>query len=209
MLPAPAESPEEKRERERELHRQRQARYADRKKAEASGAIDSPLAESAHESLASGQTVSPDSLTVGRAPADAAADTDTKRLPAGAPVFHWKLPFGKSESRAKIKLFTAKEAEEELERLTEVYWRGSGLLDDLLEIVVKDHEPVTIWQLDQEEAGTLAAMHLERAKTNEESARSARKLLEIYDRLYLYLLIGPRAKATFSHVKAHGGFSFK
>ncbi len=158
----------------------------------------------------SGQSVSRESLTQEVKQPDALTGADAKTLPVGAPVFRWKLPFvGKMQAQAKVKLFSQKEAEEELERLTEVYWRGSGLLDDCLEIIVKDHEEVQIWQLDQEEAATLAAMHLERAKTNEESARSARKLLEIYDRFYIYLLVGPRLKATYSHVKAHKGLSFK
>lgn len=207
----PAETPEAKRERERELHRQRQARYADRKKAETAATIETPLAESPHESSVSGQSVSTDSLTVSRAPADAAADADGLPRPVGAPRFSLKIPFvgKKDEKPARVKLFSKQEAEEELERLTDVYRRGSGLLDDLLEIIVKDHEPVQIWQLDDEEAMTLAAMHLERARTDEEAARSARKLLEIYDRLYRYLLVGPRMKATFSHVKEHGGLSFR
>jgi hypothetical protein len=122
-----------------------------------------------------------------------------------APRFQLKMPFSKTSDR----LFTQSEAEDELARLTEIYFRGSGLLDDILEIIVKDHEPVQIWQLGTDEAEQLAFMHLERAKRDKEAARSARKLLEIYDRLYLWMIVIPRVQATGRHVKEHKGLSFK
>lgn len=115
----------------------------------------------------------------------------------------------KSDAPTKVRLYTKAEAEDALPRLKDIYWRGSGLLDDVLEIVVKDHEPVNIWQLSEEEAEMLAAMHLERAKHDESAARSARKLEEIYDRLYFYMLVIPRVQATGRHVMMHKGFGFK
>jgi hypothetical protein len=93
--------------------------------------------------------------------------------------------------------------------LYDIYFRGSGLLDDILEIIVKDHEPVTIWQLDEDEAAMLTEMHLQRATYDKRAAESAHQLLALYDRLYMYLLAGPRAKLTYSHIKEHGGLSFK
>jgi hypothetical protein len=125
--------------------------------------------------------------------------------PKAAPRFQLKMPFGKTSDR----LFTQAEADDELTRLTEIYFRGSGLLDDVLEIIVKDHEPVQIWQLGQDEAEQLAFMHLERAKRDKEAARSARKLLEIYDRLYLWMIVVPRVQATGRHVKEHKGLGFR
>lgn len=122
-------------------------------------------------------------------------------------TFRLKNPFkGNHENE---RLFTDKEAEGEFERLRDVYFQGSGLLDDILEICVKDHEPVQIWQLSPEEADTLASMHLQRAKYDKKAAASARQLLALYDRLYLYILTVPRVKLTYSHVKEHGGFSFR
>jgi hypothetical protein len=126
----------------------------------------------------------------------------------GVPTFKLKNPFKKTSSEP-VKLFTQTEAELEQDKLSDVYFHGSGLLDDVLEIIVKDHEPVQIWQLERVEAEELAGLHLQRAQKSVESARSARKLLEIYDRLYMYLLIYPRARQTVDHVKEHKGFSFK
>jgi hypothetical protein len=124
------------------------------------------------------------------------------------PQFNLKLPFGKRETQ-KVKLFTDKEAGDEEDRMKDIYFRGSGLLDDILEIIVKDHEEVQIWQLSEEEAEMLAGMHLERAKKDEGAARSARKLLEIYDRLYIWMIAVPRMQATGRHVQQHKGFSFR
>lgn len=136
-----------------------------------------------------------------------------KAVPQPEPVetkakFVLKNPFEKL-GQGSAKLFTKQEAQDETERMAEIYSRGSALLDDIIEITVKDHEPVVIWQLSDEEATMLASLHLERATKDIAAARSARKLLEIYDRLYFWLLVVPRIKATGDHVQAHKGFSFK
>ena len=125
-------------------------------------------------------------------------------------VFNWRLPsFGKKGPKEPIRLFSETEAEESYDRMYEIYFQGSGLLDDVLEIIVKDHEPVTIWQLSPEEAENLATMHLSRARYDKKAAESARQLLALYDRLYMYILAVPRAKMTYEHIKTHGGLSFK
>ena|SRR5579859_3612852 len=131
--------------------------------------------------------------------------------PPVPPQFTLKNPFAKLPGKDKepIRLFSKTEAEQEAERMTEIYLRGSALLDDVLEIVVKDHEPVAIWQLDDSEAAMLATLHLERATKDVGAARSARKLLEIYDKIFFWLVVGPRIKATVDHTVAHKGFSFK
>lgn len=121
--------------------------------------------------------------------------------------FQLRNPFRGDEPNAT--LFTKEEAESELERMTEIYFRGSGLLDDVLEISVKGHEPVQIWQLEADEAQTLAEMHLSRARHDKKAAASARQLLALYDRLYMWLLALPRLKLTASLVKNQGGFSFR
>lgn len=90
-----------------------------------------------------------------------------------------------------------------------IYTQGSGLLDNILEIVVRGHEKVQIWQLDESEAEMLASMHLEKAKKDIQAARSARLLLSIYDRLFTIMLIAPRAMRTAQHIKESGGLSFK
>lgn len=122
--------------------------------------------------------------------------------------FNLKGVFSRKKSEP-AKLFDEKEADAEYDKLYEIYFYGSGILDDILEISVKGHEPVQIWQLDPDEAETLTRMHLQRATYDRRAAASARQLIALYDRLYFWLLAGPRAKATYSHVKEHGGFSFR
>lgn len=124
--------------------------------------------------------------------------------------FRLKNPFNRGDkSKTSDRLFTQEEAEEAYDRLYAVYYQGSGIIDDILEIVVKDHEPVTIWQVSPEECDNLVSMHLSRATVDKEAARSARQLLAMYDRLYRYMIAGPRVKATYTHIKEHGGLSFR
>lgn len=111
--------------------------------------------------------------------------------------------------KEEVKLITKTEVDELVTNLAYIYRNGSGLLDDILEIVVMGHEEVEIWQLDDDEAETLARMHLEKGRVDKQAAASARKLLSIYDKLFFIMLLGPRAAKTVSHVKEAGGFSFK
>jgi DNA-binding TFAR19-related protein (PDSD5 family) len=182
--PSPAELPatltaEQEADRQRELARIRQQNKRDRDRAEANGSTNG---------------------TNGATP-------PTKPEPA----FNLKGLLGRTADTAveKVKLLTKQEAEDAEEKLIELYQRGSALLDDLLEIIVRDHEPVTIWALTDEEAKTLASMHLERAKIDIGAARSVRKLLEIYDRIYMYMLFGPKVIATGKHINEHKGLSFR
>ena len=139
---------------------------------------------------------------------DGTRQDDRERVARPPYVFRLKNPFS-GKSYENERLFTDREAEGEFERLRDVYFQASGFLDDILEIIVKDHEPVQIWQLIPEEADTLASMHLQRAKYDKKAAASARQLLALYDRLYLYILGIPRAKLTAEHIKEHKGFSFR
>ena len=115
----------------------------------------------------------------------------------------------KKGSLDDVKVFTEKEASDQLEKLIFVYMRGSEILDDVLEIVVKGHEKVKIWALDEDEAKMIATMQMERAKKDKAAARTVRTLISIYDRMYLFMIVGPRVVATGQHIKAHGGLSFK
>lgn len=128
--------------------------------------------------------------------------------PVSEPTFQLKNPFKLGE-KEPAKLFTKQEVELEMERMVEIYFHGSGILDDILEIIVKGHEEVQIWQLERSEAEMLAKMHLSRAQVDKASAASARQMLAMYDRLYVWMLAIPRAKATFTHVKDNGGLSFR
>ncbi len=144
-------------------------------------------------------------------PVESPRISDRGREEPVATQFKLKWPFAKKDGEIEkpTKLFSNAEAEREFEHMKDIYFRGSGFLDDILEIVVKDHEPVQIWQISEEEATMLAINHLDRAKVDEGAARSARVLLDIYDRIYFWMVVYPRTKLTYSHVRAHGGFSFK
>ena len=96
-----------------------------------------------------------------------------------------------------------------MQRMTFIYSKMFELGDDVLEIIVKDHEEVQIWAISDEEAEMLADAHLKRAQHDVQAARSARKLLEVYDRIYFYMIVLPRTKATVTHVSKHKGLSFK
>jgi hypothetical protein len=122
-----------------------------------------------------------------------------------------RLPFleKSQDKKTPVKLFSVEEAAAEQEHMTEIYSKLFDFGDDVLEIIVRDHEPVEIWHITDEQAATLAHNHLNQARTNVEAARSARKLLEIYDRLYFYSVMIPRVVKTSNHVAEHKGLSFK
>jgi hypothetical protein len=172
---------------------------------------ESARAKDARELDRTTETVQSRVRPVNRQSKHAIEDTSYDDRRTKEPIkFQLKNPFNFKETTKKpIKLFSKPEAELEHDKLVEIYFRGSSLLDDILEIIVKDHEPVQIWQLDESEAEMLAEMHLSRAQVNEDSARSARQMLALYDRLYMYILAAPRLVSTSKHVKEHGGFSFK
>jgi hypothetical protein len=182
-------------ERRKVLNRQRQERYRDKQKQAQNGAV----------------TVSND-VTQAR-------NDDTVRFSLKETLAKIPLPGtvthndsnAKDDKKAKqeTKLISAREAEEFLEPLTYIYLNGSGLLDDILQVIVKGHEEVTIWQLDEDEAEQLAKMHLSKAKVSREASASARKLIELYDKTYFIMLLGPRAIQSGKHIVSHGGLSFK
>lgn len=111
--------------------------------------------------------------------------------------------------KEEVKLLTKTEVDALLENMVFIYMNGSGLLDNILEIIVKDHEAVSIWQLDEQEATMLARMHLERGRVDKQAAQSARVLLQLYDKIWLIMLAAPRVMGTVKHVSSHEGVSFK
>ena len=104
---------------------------------------------------------------------------------------------------------TDKDVDEHKEHLIEVYLFLSSLPDSLLEIVVKDHELVSIWQMTTEEAETFASIRLEQAKKDPKVAREIRTLIDIYEKMYFYMYLYPRLLATGRFISDHRGFSFK
>src|SRR6201986_178887 len=179
-------SPEEWEAHEKELKRQRDKRYADKKKAER-------------------LQVDPNQFGLYEVSKKNGESGDTSK---GFPRLSFKAPFGGDKKKEKAKLFTAKEVDDNLERMTEIYYRLSGIAGDILVSFTRGHEDVEIWQLSEEESETLAMIHLESAKGDEKAAASARQLLSMYSRAYMYLLIFPRIKGSVQHVRKNG-ISFK
>lgn len=207
-------SPEElaiKLENQKERHRQSQQRYQERK--DAAKLAENELERSGSESGVSENFLTHDTENLARQ----GGHLTVRNVPVDSDRFqlNFKNPFVRRgeekpvEPPAPVKLLTKEEAEGAQAKLVFLFIQLSSLGDDLLEIIVKDHEPVKIWELDEDEATALAEMQLERARKDKDAARVVRVLLRIYERLYFILLAMPRAKATVSHVKAHGGFSFR
>jgi hypothetical protein len=138
---------------------------------------------------------------------DAARERAGEGLTDSKPRFRLKGLLNKKGPQAPTKLFSKKEAEDALSRLSVVYGQGSHLLDEILEVVVKDHEPVEIWQLAPDESDTLAALHLERAQYDQKAAQSARVLLSLYDKIFILMIAWPRVILTVRHIDKHRGVS--
>lgn len=114
-----------------------------------------------------------------------------------------------TQNNAEAKLLTKEEAETNKDRLIFLYMKGTELLDDFLEVIVRDHEAVKIWAMDKDEAEMFAEMQLERARKDKGAARTVRILLKIYERWNLLLYAAPRSKASWSHIREHKGLSFR
>ncbi len=180
---------EERAEKERERNRQKQQRFRDKKREEAASS----------EGYGYGYTGNADNVT----------PIVTAQHPNGA-KFALKSPFPVKKGPSEpVKLLSKTEAEDARESLIDLFCKGSSLLDDVLEIVVKGHEPVKIWEMDEDEAALFVEAHLKRAQKEQDAARVARKLLQIYDKLFTFQYLWSRSKATFTHVKDHGGLSFR
>jgi hypothetical protein len=175
-------TPEQKQERERELARQRKARQRDREKEEAA------------------QTTSQYSSSN--------SDGDSPVSDISMSRFQFKNPFHVGGTDEKVKLFSKKEATDEQEHLAFLFFHGSALLDTFLEIVVKDHEPVAIWAMEEAEADMFAEMHLARATKDVGAARIAREALALYDKWFMLAYLTPLSIRTRSYIKEHRCFSF-
>ncbi len=119
--------------------------------------------------------------------------------------------FARTESNTTPaeKKLTHEEAGDALEKMVYMYVQFSDLLDEVLKAVVKDHEEVSIWHLDEEEATQLATFQISAAKKDPQAAKAVRAIVRVYDKLYLYMLGAPKFIATYSHIKEHGGLSLR
>jgi len=119
--------------------------------------------------------------------------------------------FARPESEVKPpeKKLTNDEADSALEKMVYMYVQFADLLDEVLKAVVKDHEEVAIWHLDEDEATQLATFQISAGKKDPQAAKTVRAIVRVYDKLYLYMLGGPKVIATFNHIKEHGGLSLR
>lgn len=122
-----------------------------------------------------------------------------------------KRPFWQAQEKPPVQLLSDKEVQDDEQKahLMVVYMFLWSLPDYVLEIIVKDHEEVQIWQLAEVEAEELAETKLRLAKTDKDTAREVRALLSVYDRMFYYTLILPRLLATGKHIKEHEGLSLR
>ncbi len=124
----------------------------------------------------------------------------------------FKNPFRHDDTTEKeepAKPLTNKEADELLQKTKDALKKAFLLPDVILEIIVKGHEEVDIWSLDDEDAESWAKLLIEQGKRNGKEAQVVRKLASAYDRLFLAGLFIPRIKQTFTHIKGHGGIGFR
>ena len=113
------------------------------------------------------------------------------------------------QARTPVKLLTDSEFDDHRTHLITVYMFLTSLPDDLLEIVVKDHEPVQIWEMDEETATDFVESLLEDAKTDKDAARQVRSLNTIYKKMRYYIYAVPRLIATGRYISEHKGFSLR
>ena len=136
------------------------------------------------------------------------ADT-VKDAVVSSPLFKLTQKAENAAPKEPLRKLSNDESEDALSKMTYMYTKFSGLLDEILEAVVRDHEPVQIWQLSDDEAQALAEMQIESGKKDPQAAKVVRTIVRAYDKLYMYMLLGPRVVATAKHVTEHKGFSLR
>lgn len=111
---------------------------------------------------------------------------------------------GKKSDLSDVKLIKESEADEKIEKLTDLFIRGSNLLDQVLQIIVKGHEEVFIWTLDEDTARIFAIQQVEAAKTNKEAAHTVARLEAIHSNIFKIQVFAPRCIATGKLIKDKG-----
>ena len=187
------QTPEEKAEHERELARQRKQRQRDKEKSEAQP-VETFFPSSNRDRDRDFSVTQP----------SATSHANESHFHLRNPI---KLPGGKPPE--PVKLLSKTEADDARESLIDLVCKLSSLPDDFLEIVVRGHEEVTIWEMDIDEAALWVDGHLKRAQKEQDAARTVRVLLGIYDRFFTIQYLWSRSKRTVDHIKDHGGLSFR
>jgi hypothetical protein len=191
-------------DRKKELQRARQRRYEERKKqkeaeqqeqAQFSDVSELENASTRH----SHSQVAPD----GGAKKKAIFTDTTKKADVEVKSKQPKKDY------SDVKLLTNADAVEKREKLIDLYIRGSSFIDKALQIIVKGHEEVHIWELSEFEAGMLVDLQLEKAKKDKAAAALVNQLVDIHERLFIFSLASGRVVATGVHVASKGGLGFR
>jgi hypothetical protein len=200
-------SPEEQEQeiqRRHELKLERQARYDEKKRLEKQSQI---------ESGTDIQNVSPDdsrffekselkTQSERQNISQKTSDRIKNKIPSPSDI---KMTLkGKKADLSEVKLIKESEAAEKIEKLTDLFIRGSNLLDQVLQIIVKGHEEVYIWTLDEDTARIFAIQQVEAAKTNKEAAHTVSRLEAIHSNIFKIQVFAPRMIATGKLVKEKG-----
>lgn len=191
-------------ERKKELQRARQRRYEERKKqekeiaSETTAISDNFELKSASERHSHSQ-IGPDAGKQRKGFFSDAAKKDDVEIKAKQPA----------KDYSDVKLITIAEAVEAREKLIDLYIRGSSFIDKALQIVVKGHEEVHIWELSEFEAGMLADMQLEKAKKDKEAAALVHRLVEIHEKIFIFTLASGRLVGSGIHIAKSGGLGFR
>ena len=137
-------------------------------------------------------------------PSEKRAKRDAKKL-----IEEAEVPVKPKQDYSSTATISEEEAAEMRPRLIDIYTKITGLADDALIALVKDHEYVRIWAMSEIEAETFVDMRLVRAKTNRKEAKNLRNLDEMYERIAYISYVWPRLFATEEYVKEHKGFSLR
>ena len=139
-------------------------------------------------------------------PAEKRAKRDAKKLLEDAEIPERKEPKQDYSSTATI---SEAEAAEMRPRLIDIYIKVSGLADDALIAVVKDHEYVRIWAMSEIEAEAFVDARLARARVQRKEAKQLRDLDAVYERIMMISYIWPRLLRTGEYIQEHKGFSLR
>ena len=198
------EEQEQELQRRHELKLERQARYDEKKRLEKQSQIETGIDT---------QNVSPDdsryfekselkTASERQNISRKSSDSIKNKLPSPSDIT-MKLK-GKKPDLSDVKLVKEVEADEKIEKLTDLFMRGSNLLDQVLQIIVKGHEEVYIWTLDEDTARIFAMQQVEAAKTNKEAAATVARLEKIHSSVFKIQVFAPRMIATGKLIKDKG-----
>jgi hypothetical protein len=102
------------------------------------------------------------------------------------------------KDKPKTRVFTEVSVAKSRSKLIEALTWGSEHLDEFIQATTKGHETVSIWSsMTLEEIEIIADSMLSRAKVDSKAAYTVNKILDLYDRIKVHVIILPRVYETF------------